>query len=163
MWNYNQRPPDNSDPNSEHRFTTNIAAPYQQIIQGSSVQRAGSNPGAAYREAAERDWQHIDATNLTHPEEASETKRVVVDHRYIDHYHDFVHLEGSQMFEGNITATAALLSGRGGVKIPFPDRLHDMLEQMSREGLDHVVSWQPHGRCFVVHQPNEFVEKILPK
>jgi hypothetical protein len=35
-----------------------------------------------------------------------------------------------------------------------------MLENVEKDGYDHVVSWQPHGRCFVVHKPKEFVELL---
>jgi len=28
----------------------------------------------------------------------------------------------------------------------FPARLHYMLEELEKDGLSHVVSWQPHGR-----------------
>lgn len=44
----------------------------------------------------------------------------------------------------------------------FPVKLHYMLSEMDADGLTHVVSWQPHGRCFMVHDPNEFVRTILP-
>ncbi len=44
----------------------------------------------------------------------------------------------------------------------FPYRLYEMLQLVERDGLDHIVSWQPHGRCFVVHKPEEFTA-ILPK
>jgi hypothetical protein len=52
---------------------------------------------------------------------------------------------------------------RGGVAVPFPDKLHHMLTEVSKEGLDHIVSWQPHGRCFVVHKAKEFVTTVMPK
>jgi hypothetical protein len=44
----------------------------------------------------------------------------------------------------------------------FPYRLYEMLQLVERDGLDHIVSWQPHGRCFVVHKPEEFTV-ILPR
>lgn len=52
---------------------------------------------------------------------------------------------------------------RGGVTIPFPFKLHRMLESVDRDGLSAIVSWQPHGRAFLVHKPNEFVSKVLPQ
>lgn len=52
---------------------------------------------------------------------------------------------------------------RGGVAVPFPEKLHYMLSQMEKNETAHIVNWQPHGRCFVVHKPKEFVEDILPK
>jgi hypothetical protein len=51
---------------------------------------------------------------------------------------------------------------RGGVMVPFPDKLHHMLANVEQFGLSHIVSWQPHGRCFVVRDTKEFVLKILP-
>jgi hypothetical protein len=44
----------------------------------------------------------------------------------------------------------------------FPVKLHYMLSELEWDGLDHIVSWQPHGRCFVVHKQKEFVERIIP-
>lgn len=52
---------------------------------------------------------------------------------------------------------------RGGVAIPFPLKLHDMLEKAMNEGYGDIVSWQPHGRSFVVHKPQEFQDIVLPK
>lgn len=51
---------------------------------------------------------------------------------------------------------------RGGVTTPFPFKLHEMLRAVAEEGLDHIVSWQPHGRCFLVHDPKAFVD-LLPR
>lgn len=51
---------------------------------------------------------------------------------------------------------------RGGVTTPFPLKLHDMLYATSAAGMEDVVSWQPHGRCFIVHKPKEFVA-MLPE
>lgn len=45
----------------------------------------------------------------------------------------------------------------------FPVKLHLMLEEVEREGLNSIVSWQPHGRCFVVHQQKDFVDRILTR
>ena len=44
----------------------------------------------------------------------------------------------------------------------FPEKLHYMLSELENDGLSHIVSWQPHGRCFLVHKQKEFVEVILP-
>ena len=59
---------------------------------------------------------------------------------------------------------AEAVDGKGGANNDqnFPVRLHFMLGDMEADGLDHIVSWQPHGRCFIVHKPNDFAEKILP-
>jgi len=52
---------------------------------------------------------------------------------------------------------------RGGVVVPFPVKLYSMLEGVEQEGLDYIVSWQPHGRCFIVHRSKEFVEDVMPR
>ena len=54
-------------------------------------------------------------------------------------------------------------SRRGGVTTPFPLKLHQVLDQIEIDGTAHVISWQPHGRCFVIHKPKEFVERVMPK
>eukprot|EP00980_Cylindrotheca_fusiformis_P002284 scaffold530_cov107-Cylindrotheca_fusiformis.AAC.8 len=50
---------------------------------------------------------------------------------------------------------------RGGAAGPFPLKLHALLESVEREGQQHIISWQPHGRCFVVHDPSEFVNILV--
>lgn len=52
---------------------------------------------------------------------------------------------------------------RGGVKTPFPVRLHNMLSGVEAQGLTHIVSWQPHGRSFLVHKSHEFTDHIMPQ
>ncbi len=44
----------------------------------------------------------------------------------------------------------------------FPVNLHDMLNELEKDGMDDIVSWQPHGRCFLVHKQQQFVEQVLP-
>jgi len=51
--------------------------------------------------------------------------------------------------------------GKGGVNVSFPVKLYEMLHRVEEEGLGHIVSFQPHGRCFVVHEVQDFKE-ILP-
>lgn len=51
---------------------------------------------------------------------------------------------------------------RGGVVTPFPEKLFAMLNRIQEDGHADVVSWQPHGRCFVVHRPEVFVASVMP-
>eukprot|EP01083_Nonionella_stella_P303091 1047777_1 len=76
---------------------------------------------------------------------------LVVQHHYPDHAAD-------PPVDPNLIKHKA----KGGVITPFPVNLHDMLDIIEAEGLGHVVSWQPHGRCFVVHKPKEFVNHVMP-
>jgi hypothetical protein len=52
---------------------------------------------------------------------------------------------------------------RGGVVSSFPVKLHEVLDQVVEDGLDHIVSWAMHGRCFAIHRPKEFVDYVMPK
>lgn len=72
---------------------------------------------------------------------------IVVEHHYHDHAND----------DDSIDERPA----RGGVTTPFPIRLHKMLDKIEADGHGDVISWQPHGRCFVVRKPKEFKE-LLP-
>jgi len=79
--------------------------------------------------------------------------RHFVHHNYHDHSHDAP--VDTQVEQGE--------RRKGGVSVPFPVKLHSVLDQVEADGLAHIVSWQPHGRCFVIHQPKEFVELVMPK
>lgn len=41
--------------------------------------------------------------------------------------------------------------------LPFPYRLHHMLNDVERTENSDIVSWMPNGRSFKVHKPIEFV------
>eukprot|EP00934_Nitzschia_sp_Nitz4_P009278 Nitzschia sp. Nitz4//scaffold41_size133979//132542//133555//NITZ4_003375-RA/size133979-processed-gene-0.269-mRNA-1//-1//CDS//3329551554//9268//frame0 len=77
------------------------------------------------------------------------TKHITVQHNYHDHSHD------------NRTDYQEEHPARGGVTTPFPLKLHEMLDAVAAQGMEDIVSWQPHGRCFLVHKPKEFVA-LLP-
>mmetsp|Transcript_13551 Transcript_13551/g.30763 ORF Transcript_13551/g.30763 Transcript_13551/m.30763 type:complete len:326 (+) Transcript_13551:1179-2156(+) len=48
---------------------------------------------------------------------------------------------------------------------PFPLKLHDMLDHLEQEADNNrgIISWQPHGRCFVIHQAKALTEHLLPR
>mmetsp|Transcript_18423 Transcript_18423/g.32497 ORF Transcript_18423/g.32497 Transcript_18423/m.32497 type:complete len:392 (-) Transcript_18423:441-1616(-) len=87
--------------------------------------------------------------NIVNEAKRHKGAHIIVQHNYHDHSHDIR------------TDYTEEHPARGGVSTPFPLKLHEMLEGVKAEGHDHIVSWQPHGRCFVVHKPKEFVE-LLP-
>jgi HSF-type DNA-binding len=43
----------------------------------------------------------------------------------------------------------------------FPEKLFEMLDRAEAEGLANTISWQPHGRCFIVWRVQEFTS-LLP-
>ena len=78
-------------------------------------------------------------------------------------YNDFLHEDVDTVKKILGYSTSKRRGPRGGVVTPFPVRLHDMLERTAEEGLEKIVCWQPHGRCFIVRRPNEFVHIVLPR
>lgn len=81
------------------------------------------------------------------------TRHYVV-HNYRDHSADTEETAG---------CTDAPKCRRGGVTTPFPLRLHQVLDQVETDGYADIISWKPHGRCFVIHKPKQFVEEVMPK
>ena len=79
-------------------------------------------------------------------------KRSYVEHHYHDH---------SQELEETQEDKAATKS-RGGITTPFPMQLYDMLQHADTRGFNNIVSWQSHGRAFLVHQPQRFVKEVMP-
>jgi HSF-type DNA-binding len=62
----------------------------------------------------------------------------------------------------NLTALNPNPNNRNKQLIQFPVRLYAMLDRLDRDGYGHIISWQPHGRCFVIHDPNRF-QDLLPR
>jgi hypothetical protein len=44
----------------------------------------------------------------------------------------------------------------------FPVQLHFLLTEFEAE-YQHLVSWCPHGRAFIVHKVEAFVEQVLKR
>jgi HSF-type DNA-binding len=82
-------------------------------------------------------------------------RHITVQHHYHDHSTDSAPVLGTQ-------AAFEDLPVRGSTAAPFPVKLYEMLERVEKEGFGHVVSWQPHGRCFVVHN-TELFRELLPR
>eukprot|EP00584_Thalassiosira_punctigera_P012993 CAMPEP_0172557068 /NCGR_PEP_ID=MMETSP1067-20121228/71231_1 /TAXON_ID=265564 ORGANISM="Thalassiosira punctigera, Strain Tpunct2005C2" /NCGR_SAMPLE_ID=MMETSP1067 /ASSEMBLY_ACC=CAM_ASM_000444 /LENGTH=467 /DNA_ID=CAMNT_0013346057 /DNA_START=398 /DNA_END=1801 /DNA_ORIENTATION=+ len=86
-------------------------------------------------------------------------------HKVLHNYHDHAQSTFPSDVDGDLGGNGdgdKRKGPRGGVTVPFPTKLHVMLSKVDDNGLSHVVSWQPHGRCFVVHKPKEFVMEVMP-
>ena len=87
---------------------------------------------------------------------AKQNDRHFVIHNYHDHAHDEDHeTDDDHQEEGQHR-------GKGGVAISFPLKLHAVLDQVEADGLAAIISWRPHGRCFLIHKPKEFVNNVMP-
>jgi len=47
-------------------------------------------------------------------------------------------------------------------RLTFPIRLHGLLKQAEKFGVDHIISWNDDGTKFIIHNQKQFVAKILP-
>lgn len=83
---------------------------------------------------------------------AKQNDRHFVIHNYHDHADDVDDDDVEQSGERR----------RGGVSVSFPQKMHSVLGEVERDGLAHVIAWQHHGRCFVIHKPKEFTEHVMP-
>lgn len=51
---------------------------------------------------------------------------------------------------------------KGPPQVLFPVKLFSILQSVTEDKMNHIVSWQPHGRCFMMHRPQDFVKVALP-
>jgi hypothetical protein len=84
------------------------------------------------------------------------TKQGFKRHNATHNYQDFSRLEPSESDLDQLQAT------RGGIYTPFPAVLHTMMEQSDAKGYSSIVSWQSHGRAFLIHKPKIFLADVLP-
>ena len=47
--------------------------------------------------------------------------------------------------------------------VPFPWRLHQILDEMHKAGDRSIICWQPDGRHFQVINPTLLMQKVVPK
>ena len=92
------------------------------------------------------------------PQKPGKTAKMNDRHFVVHNYHD----HSNDPCEETVVEEAPQRR-RGGVAVPFPVKLHAVLDQVEADGLAHVISWQPHGRCFVIHKPKEFVDNVMPR
>jgi hypothetical protein len=57
----------------------------------------------------------------------------------VNDYHDHSQDEDDEVFDRGCYSPSSTL---------FPLKLHAVLEEVENDGLDHIISWAPHGRCF---------------
>lgn len=78
-------------------------------------------------------------------------------------YRDFL-FEDLAKIKNELNMTDGKRKGpRGGVTDPFPSKLYEMLEETLSEGLDHIITWQVHGRCFKINDFDVFARDLLPR
>jgi hypothetical protein len=81
----------------------------------------------------------------------STNKRHVIQHNYPDHSDESDNLDSSPKQEPEL-----------GLLVQFPRKLHELLETIEADGLADVISWQPHGRAFLIHKTVKFSVMVMP-
>jgi hypothetical protein len=77
-------------------------------------------------------------------------------------YHDYSSYETKADQEGVLHQQQKQSKRCKKRAIFFPLKLHDMLDKAVTDNYAHIVSWQPHGRSFLIHKPKEFEKIVLP-
>jgi hypothetical protein len=104
--------------------------------------------------------EKLKAKRRRKPQKPGKTAKMNDRHFVVHNYHD--HAEDPDEIDEPV-AEDPNHRRRGGVSVAFPVKLHAVLDQVEADGLAHIVAWQGHGRCFVVHKPKEFVDHVMPK
>ena len=80
---------------------------------------------------------------------------------YEDHFLDPVSPRGRRMFDyrPDLSGFAAEMTRH----MPFPFLLYWILEEATEKGYDHIISWMPHGRGFVIIDRKEMARVVMPK
>lgn len=78
-------------------------------------------------------------------------------------HHDDDH-SGYSKFHQDLRQRSVTIKRSTSSQQPFPMKLYDVLEIIMNENkYTNVISWQPHGRCFVIHDHVLFKSIILPE
>lgn len=51
---------------------------------------------------------------------------------------------------------------KGPKELSFPVKLYGLLEDCQGQGLDYIISWQEHGRSFMVADAKQFSARVMP-
>ena len=46
------------------------------------------------------------------------------------------------------------------VEARFPEKLYRLLEYAHEQNLTTIITWQPHGRCFCIHDRDQFIQRF---
>ena len=78
-------------------------------------------------------------------------------------YRDFFHETVSEVKAVVVRPTCKRKGPPGGVAVIFTETLYRILEDVEEEGREHIITWQPHGRSFAIHNPHAFAKDIMPR
>lgn len=138
------------------RYTPSTMQPYLKSLKSSEDEDGSGEGGDA---GTSWDNVNIQASSSSPPprggamkkassHQSSNNKSPTMKHVY----YDYSTLPDSEHFVRKKT---------GGVMMPFPEKLMNMLDRESNTQ-PTVVSWLSHGRAFIVRKPKAFTNEIMP-
>jgi len=65
-------------------------------------------------------------------------------------YRDFSSLRTCDVPQIVPSSLRASRRRKGPKELSFPTKLYDLLSDCRSEGLEHIISWQEHGRSFII-------------
>lgn len=77
-------------------------------------------------------------------------------------YRDYAGAQEAAANSDVTVSSAATATASANANANFPEKLHYVLSEMEKDGLQSIASWQPHGRSFVVHDVKRFEKEVLP-
>lgn len=88
--------------------------------------------------------------------------RTYVDNHYCDHLRDPEYLLPDDDSSSSKSENTRKKRTHGD-RVPFPEKLYTLLNTMDSMETSDIISWMPHGRSFLIHKRQEFVEQIIPR
>ena len=79
---------------------------------------------------------------------------------YQDHFLDPISSKGRPRFD---LSGASIFAADSNKQMSFPLLLYWILEEAVDMGYDHIVSWRPHGRAFVIHDKEALERVVMPR
>ena len=94
---------------------------------------------------------------------ATQKERLFVQHNYHDLANYDCDEEAVTAYDDDSSPSEGSPEQKQQQHQPFPIKLHHLLEECEALGLSHIISWQPHGRAFKIHNPTLFATSIMSK
>jgi HSF-type DNA-binding len=150
-------------------------------VHGKRADRVGRDPGCDYKDSTGSGFSDISLSDCEEGHRPVRKKcaeqRLVVVHNYHDRLKDPIIFLSQEKQKGQPghqsmgtvsdsvppSLSDSSLNGSQYENFIFPEKLHYMLRQLEKEGLQHVVRWNPHGRSFIVGDKAEFLENSVPR
>ena len=77
-------------------------------------------------------------------------------------YRDYANVTEDQVVQEVSNRGEEINIERSKCKDNFPVKLHCLLSEAEKDKKDDIISWQPHGRSFVIHDKPRFEAEMLP-